>query len=115
MLDVVPDERVLPRVVEAGEVWRAATRAATAGHPAIGDVRGMGLANAIELVVDRATCAPDAARTDRMKNGLRQHGVLVGTTGVHGNVLKVRPPLAFTAAEVPVFVQALIATLDDIT
>ena len=115
VLDVLADERVLPRVVEAGEVWRAATRAATAGHPAIGDVRGMGLANAIELVVDRATCAPDAALTDRMKNGLRQHGVLVGTTGVHGNVLKVRPPLAFTAAEVPVFVQALIATLDDIT
>jgi len=114
VLDVLADERVLPRVMEAGEVWRTATRAATAGHAAIGDVRGMGLANAIELVADRATREPDAALTDRVKNGLRRHGVLVGTTGVHGNVLKVRPPLAFTAAEVPVFVQALTAALDDI-
>jgi 4-aminobutyrate aminotransferase-like enzyme len=38
----------------------------------------------------------------------------VGTTGVHGNVLKVRPPLAFTAAEVPVFATALQAALRDV-
>jgi 4-aminobutyrate aminotransferase-like enzyme len=51
---------------------------------------------------------------DQIKNALRRHGVLVGTTGVHGNVLKVRPPLAFTAAEVPVFTAALQAALRDI-
>jgi len=38
---------------------------------------------------------------------MRERGVLVGTTGSAGNILKVRPPLAFTTAEVPVFLEAL--------
>ena len=46
-----------------------------------------------------------------IKEGLRERGVLVGTCGPAGNVLKVRPPLAFTEAEVPVFAEALAATL----
>ncbi|MFN8021153.1 MAG: aminotransferase class III-fold pyridoxal phosphate-dependent enzyme [Acidimicrobiales bacterium] len=115
VLDVLDDERVLPRVVEAGEVLRATVREATADDECIGDVRGVGLANAIEIVSDRASKEPDAATTDRLKNGLRRHGVLVGTTGRHGNVLKVRPPLAFTAREVPVFVRALRDTLDELS
>jgi 4-aminobutyrate aminotransferase-like enzyme len=44
---------------------------------------------------------------------LRARGVLVGTTGKHANVLKVRPPLAFTEDLVPVFVEALVAVLGE--
>ena len=40
-------------------------------------------------------------------------GVLVGTTARAGNVLKVRPPLAFTDEHVPIFVAALVAVLDE--
>ena len=42
---------------------------------------------------------------------MRERGVLVGTTGRAGNVLKIRPPLAFTTAEVPILADALAATL----
>ena len=80
------------------------------GATRIGDVRGMGLANGIEIVTDRASKAPDAAAADQER---RRHGVLVGTTG-RGNVLKVRPPLAFTEAEVPVFIAALVASLREV-
>ena len=114
VLDVLADERVLARVVDAGEALRAAARDVCADVPFVGDVRGMGLANAIEVVTDRDTATPDPAMTDRLKNGLRTNGVLVGTTGIHGNVLKVRPPLAFTAAEVPAFAAALAATVRDV-
>ncbi|MCB0997785.1 MAG: aminotransferase class III-fold pyridoxal phosphate-dependent enzyme [Acidimicrobiales bacterium] len=113
VLDVLRDERVLPRVVEAGDALRSAVRTATADDERIGDVRGVGLANAIEIVRDRTSKEPDAVTTDRIKNALRRHGVLVGTTGSSGSVLKVRPTLAFTAREVPLFVQALRASLDD--
>jgi 4-aminobutyrate aminotransferase-like enzyme len=74
----------------------------------------MGLANGIEIVRDRATKEPDAAMTSAIANGLRSHGVLVGTTGPHANVLKVRPPLAFTNQQVPVFTMALERTLEDV-
>jgi 4-aminobutyrate aminotransferase-like enzyme len=111
VLDVLEDERVLPRVVAAGEALRAGVRDVASRHDAIGDVRGMGLAIGVEIVGDRATKAPDAEATAAIKEGLRDRGVLVGTTGTASNILKVRPPLAFTTAEVPVFTEALEATL----
>ncbi len=114
VLDVLRDELVLPRVVAAGEALRSGVRAATAGHDRVGDVRGMGLANGIEIVTDRDARAPDPVAAAAIKDGLRQRGVLVGTTGRGGNVLKVRPPLAFTADLVPAFVQALLASLEDL-
>ena len=107
VLDVLEDERVLPRVKVAGDALRAGIRDVATRHAAIGDVRGMGLAIGVEIVSDRAAKTPDAAATDAIKEGLRDRGVLVGTTGTAGNILKVRPPLAFTTAEVPVFLEAL--------
>jgi 4-aminobutyrate aminotransferase-like enzyme/Ser/Thr protein kinase RdoA (MazF antagonist) len=114
VLDVLRDERVLPRVQVAGEALRSALRLATADDERVGDVRGMGLANAIEIVTDRTSTTPDESTAAAIKDGLRQRGVLVGTTGPHRNVLKVRPPLAFTEREVPVLVDALRATLADL-
>ena len=113
VLDVLEDEGVLARTVKAGEALRAQCRRATADIDCVGDVRGVGLANGIELVTDRASKRPDPSRAAWVKNGLRRRGVLVGCTGPHDNVLKIRPPLAFTAAEVPTFVAALVAALND--
>ena len=73
--------------------------------------RGPGLAIGIEVVVDPVAKVPDPATASAIKEGLRERGVLVGTCGAAGNVIKVRPPLAFTAAEVPIFAAALDETL----
>jgi len=107
VLDVLEDERVLPRVAAAGEALRGAIRDVATRHAAIGDVRGVGLAIGVEIVRDRISKTPDPETTSAIKEGLRDRGVLVGTTGTAGNILKVRPPLAFTTAEVPVFIEAL--------
>jgi 4-aminobutyrate aminotransferase-like enzyme/Ser/Thr protein kinase RdoA (MazF antagonist) len=112
VLDVLDDERILPRVQETGQLLREAIRAATAGHDRIAEVRGIGFANGIEIVTDRASRRPDAAAAGALKNGLRERGVLVGTTARAANVLKVRPPLVFTAEHVPLFVAALVSALD---
>jgi 4-aminobutyrate aminotransferase-like enzyme len=113
VLDVLADERVIPRTRAAGAALRAAVRAATAQFGCVGDVRGVGLANAIEIVTDPATQRPDRASAAAIKDALRRRGVLVGTTGRAGNVLKVRPPLAFTEDLVPAFTAALTASLED--
>jgi len=107
VLDVLEDEGVLPRVKVAGEALRAGIRDVATRHPAIGDVRGMGLAIGVEIVSDRPTKTPDPEATAAIKEGMRDRGVLVGTTGTAGNIVKVRPPLAFTTAEVPFFLEAL--------
>jgi 4-aminobutyrate aminotransferase-like enzyme len=103
VLDVLRDERVLERVTLAGAALRDGIRSLDRRHPAIVDVRGAGLAVGVEFA--------DAATTSAVKEGLRERGVLVGTCGRRGDVLKVRPPLAFSAAEVPIVVAALDATL----
>jgi 4-aminobutyrate aminotransferase-like enzyme/Ser/Thr protein kinase RdoA (MazF antagonist) len=113
VLDVLEDERVLERVRATGGVLRAALTELAGRHQAIGHVRGVGLACGIELVADRATRTPDAARARAVRDRLRHRGVLVGTTGRHVNILKIRPPLAFTSAHVPVLTDALDAALRD--
>jgi 4-aminobutyrate aminotransferase-like enzyme/Ser/Thr protein kinase RdoA (MazF antagonist) len=111
VLDVLDDERVLERVTAAGEALRAAIREVAARYPVIGDVRGAGLAIGVEIVRDASTKAPDLDTTAAIKEGLKVHGVLVGTTAQAGNVLKIRPPLAFTESMVPIVTEALEASL----
>jgi 4-aminobutyrate aminotransferase-like enzyme len=111
VLDVLADEHVLERVTAAGEALRAGIRGLSTSYSCIGDVRGAGLAIGVEIVGDPSSKTPDRATTAAIKEGLKVRGVLVGTTGREGNILKIRPPLAFTTADAPIVVDALEATL----
>jgi 4-aminobutyrate aminotransferase-like enzyme/Ser/Thr protein kinase RdoA (MazF antagonist) len=113
VLDVIADERVLDRVRETGGVLRDALAQLACRHPAIGDVRVIGLACGIELVECPSSRAPDGPRAKAVRDRLRHRGVLVGITGRSGNILKIRPPLAFTAKHVPVLTAALDAALTE--
>jgi 4-aminobutyrate aminotransferase-like enzyme len=113
VLDVLDDERVCARVRTAELALRSAAGEVASRHDAVGDVRGVGLAWAIELVRDAAKRTADAEHTVAVQEALRRHGVLVGTTGRNRNILKIRPPLAFTAEHVPRFVEALEKALSE--
>ena len=65
----------------------------------------MGLLTGVELVDGDGRPAPDHTRA--VVNGMRARGVLVGTTGRAGNVLKVRPPLVFGLEHIPLVLDAL--------
>ena len=94
VLEVIDDERIIDN---AGAVGELPGRAATRGRgrpPLIGEVRAVGLAIGVEIVKP-GTTEPDAATTKEIVEGMRQNGVLIGTTGRHGNTLKIRPPLVF--------------------
>lgn len=114
VLDVVEDERIMQNAAAVGEQLREGLLALMDEHPSIGDVRGMGLANGVEIVADRGTREPDPALADRVMNGLRERGVLVGTTGARSNTLKVRPPLVFGSAEAALLLRTLAAVLTDL-
>jgi 4-aminobutyrate aminotransferase-like enzyme len=113
VLDVLQDERVLDRVTEAGLALRAAVREVAEPHPEVGDVRGVGMILGVELVSSAETRTPDPQRAIAVRDRLRHLGVLVGTTGLHRNVLKIRPPLAFTTEHVPILADALQKALAD--
>ena len=107
VLDVIEDERILARTEAAGQALRAALRAATAGHDAVREVRGVGLAVGV--------ACRDGATARALKEGMRSRGVLVGSSGRHGDVLKIRPPLAFTVEEVPIVASALAESLEAVS
>jgi 4-aminobutyrate aminotransferase-like enzyme len=61
----------------------------------IGDVRGMGLMQALELVEDETAGnrTPAKAMTNRVFEETKKRGLLVGKSGLEGNVFRVAPPL----------------------
>jgi 4-aminobutyrate aminotransferase-like enzyme len=69
-------------------------------HALIGDVRGMGLMQALELVEDRKTKQPAAAGTTALMEECRKRGLLVGKGGFYGNVIRMSPPLNISKADV---------------
>ena len=73
----------------------------------IGDVRGNGLFFGMDMVSDRQQQTPDAALAKRIVNTMREKGVLMGSIGEHGNILKLRPPLCFSKDNADMLVQTL--------
>jgi len=85
----------------------AKLRALIDRHEIVGDVRGSGLFWGVELVRDRETLEPADAEASVVVNRMRERGVLVGTDGPHHNVIKIRPPMPFTAADGDLLVEEL--------
>ncbi len=101
-LDVIEDEGLVVNARERGRQLLNGLRVLANGRPAIGDVRGLGLMVAIELVKpgvgDGRT--PDAALTRRIQQACFDRGLLLLTAGSYGNVIRIIPPLVTTADEV---------------
>jgi 4-aminobutyrate aminotransferase-like enzyme/Ser/Thr protein kinase RdoA (MazF antagonist) len=79
-------------------------------YPIVGDVRGSGLFVGVELVRDRQTLEPAGEEAAFVVDRMRDKGVLTGTDGPHHNVLKIRPPMPFTAENA----DQLVAVLDEV-
>ena len=105
VLDVLRDEDLLANAASVGDWLRSRLVELAARHPAIGDVRGRGLMTGVELVGPDGAPATDLAA--RVKDEMAERGVLIGTTGRAGNVLKVRPPLCITPDEAALIVGRL--------
>ena len=112
VLDILADERLAENAGERGTWLRAGIGELAERHAAIGDVRGGGLMTGVQLVTDRSTREPATALAAIVQNGMRERGVLVGTTGRDGSTLKIRPPLSLTDDEASMIVQTLDAALE---
>jgi alanine-glyoxylate transaminase/(R)-3-amino-2-methylpropionate-pyruvate transaminase len=100
VLDIIDEEGIQQNCKERGKQFRAGLEKLRASFPLIGDVRGMGLMLGIELVTDRATREPAKAQSIDMMEATREAGLLIGKGGLDGNVLRVKPPMCITAADV---------------
>jgi 4-aminobutyrate aminotransferase-like enzyme len=107
VLDVIRDEDLQTRARDVGSHLLNSLRPLMLRHALIGDVRGLGLFVGIELVRDRETRKPAGTEAGLVANRMRDKGVLVSTDGPFHNVLKIKPPLCFTAGDADHLVSAL--------
>jgi len=99
-LDVMMEEDVPGKAEARGGQLRAGLVALADDFPWIGDIRGKGLMQAIELVKDRATKEPDAERTAAFMEATKEEGLLLGKAGLKDNVLRFGPSLLVTEEEI---------------
>jgi 4-aminobutyrate aminotransferase-like enzyme len=111
VLDVLQDEGLMQNAAAVGAYLRAGLSELARRFEAIGDVRGDGLFIALEFVTDRATKTPDGALAGRVVNAMRRRHVLISASGIHGNSLKIRPPLPFGKEHADLVLDALAASL----
>ena len=112
VLDILADQDLIANAAATGLLMLQGMRALMARVPAIGDVRGAGLFLGLELVTGSDSRTPDPGLAKRVVNGLRDDGVLISASGPHDNVLKIRPPLTFSAEHAALFLEILGKTLD---
>ncbi len=65
----------------------------------VGDVRGMGLMQAMEIVEDKASKTPDASKTNAIMEAGKKAGILLGKGGLYGNTIRIAPPMLITDDE----------------
>jgi 4-aminobutyrate aminotransferase-like enzyme/Ser/Thr protein kinase RdoA (MazF antagonist) len=111
VLDVIEDERLVENAARVGSRLFHSLDALRTRHASIGEVRGLGLLLGVELVTETPERAPAPALAERVVNRLRDGGILIGRTGRHGNVLKIRPPLVFADEHADAVVEALTSAL----
>lgn len=85
----------MQRALEIGEILTGRLNAMKNNHPVIGDVRGRGAMQAIELV-EPGTKNPNSAATDALLKHCHQNGVVVLNAGTYNNVIRFLPPLAIS-------------------
>jgi len=68
-------------------------------HEWIGEVRGMGLMQAMELVEDRESKRPSPQRAAALLAATKEEEILVGLGGLHGHVVRIGPSLLISEEE----------------
>jgi 4-aminobutyrate aminotransferase-like enzyme len=99
-LGVMRREEVPRRAAIRGAQLRRGLDELAARHAWIGEARGMGLMQGLELVEDGETRRPSPARAQALLEATREEGLLIGAGGVKGNVLRIGPSLLIGEDEV---------------
>ena len=96
VLNIIQRDRLTEHVQEVGGYLLFGLMQLMQQHEMVGDVRGAGLFVGIEIVSDRDAKTPDNKAAQAVINGLLENGILTGSAGEFGNIVKIRPPLIFS-------------------
>ena len=107
VLNVLEEEKLVENAAQTGQYLRSGIESLMGDFDIIGDVRGVGLFVAVELVEDRSTKVAATESANTVVNTLKEKGVLLSRAGRYRNVLKIRPPLVFSKENADVLLSEL--------
>lgn len=94
-METMKEVNLVARAQHIGEILGSSLRALAKKYPVIGEVRGRGAMQAIELV-EPGTKNPNTAAMNAVVKYCQSQGVLVLTAGTYSNVVRFLPPLVIT-------------------
>ena len=97
-IQVIEEENLVDNARVMGRRLREGLEALKQKYPVIGDVRGMGLMQGLELVGEHKR--PDGEAVRRLFERTKANGLLIGKGGLMGNVIRITPPLNVTKDEI---------------
>jgi 4-aminobutyrate aminotransferase/(S)-3-amino-2-methylpropionate transaminase len=99
VLDLFEKENLLQRANELGDRFQRRAREWQRRWPIVGDVRGLGGMQAIELVKSQETKTPAAEETKKITQYCYERGLITITAGSYSNVIRILVPLVATDAQ----------------
>lgn len=111
-IEIILRDKLAENSAEMGIILRNGLEALKEKYPkVIGDVRGMGLMQAIELVVDETKFdrTPNTQAGDQLLEETKKRGLLIGRGGLYGNAIRISPPMNINKNEI----ESALEILDD--
>jgi 4-aminobutyrate aminotransferase / (S)-3-amino-2-methylpropionate transaminase / 5-aminovalerate transaminase len=96
VIDILEKDNLLARANEIGQRFSARAKTWQSQFNLIGEVRGLGAMQALELVKSRDTREPAPEETKKITQYCYEHGLITITAGSYGNVIRVLVPLVIT-------------------
>ncbi len=100
VLEVIDEDGLQENSRVQGARLKAGLERLVSTHRLVGEVRGKGLMLGLDLVRDRGTREPATQETLDVLDAAKELGLLVGKGGLGGNVLRIKPPMCITSADV---------------
>ncbi|HNY40898.1 MAG TPA: aspartate aminotransferase family protein [Bryobacteraceae bacterium] len=99
VVEIFQKEKLEQNALRIGALMKERLERIQGKCPWVGDVRGRGLVMGVELVKDKKTKEPAPELTKKLIDVAARNGLLIGSVGVFGNVIRVAPPLVITEDE----------------
>ena len=100
VIDLIEEDRLMDNAYTVGNYYRDGLESLKEKYDQVGDVRGMGLMQAMEFVKDPVSKEPAPTATNQFMEECRKRGLLVGKGGLYGNVIRTSPPLNISKSDV---------------
>jgi ethanolamine-phosphate phospho-lyase len=114
VIDIVRQEKLQENAKEVGTYLNGKFKELLR-FPQVGDIRGMGFFQGIDVVESKESRKPDSKMALRIRQEVRRRGVLISVDGPHNNVLKFKPPMVFNKENADTLIETLTSVLEMIT